>query len=79
MAVYRGRSLSWTVAARFVGAVWIASGHVFICVALAFATPAMLLTLEQWILLIPIGCLALFGRYERGDQEVAEAESDPRE
>jgi len=74
MAVYRGRSLPWTVAARLVGAVWIASGLVFIGVALAFATPAMLLTLGQWILLIPIGCLALFGRYERGGREVAEAE-----
>lgn len=64
MAVCRGRSLPWIVAARFVGAVWIASGLVFVGVALAFATPAMLLTLGQWILLVPIGCLALFGRYE---------------
>lgn len=63
-AVHRGRSLPWTVAARFVGAVWIASGFVFVAVALAFAKPAMLLILGQWILLIPIGCLALFGRYE---------------
>ncbi len=74
LAVYRVRSLPWTVAARFVGAVWVASGFVFIGVALAFAAPAMLLTLGQWILLIPIGCLAIFGRYERGGREVAEAQ-----
>jgi hypothetical protein len=74
MAVYRGRSLPWNVAARCVGAVWIASGLVFIGVALAFATPAMLLTLGQWILLIPIGCLALFGRYEQIVREIMEAE-----
>lgn len=60
----RGQN-SWIVAARFVGALWITFGLVFIGVALVFADAAMLLILGQWIILIPIGLLAFYGNYSR--------------
>jgi hypothetical protein len=58
----------WGIAARFVGALWITSGFVFISVTLIFSNYTMLFTLGQWILLIPIGALALFGPYERSSE-----------
>jgi hypothetical protein len=74
VAVHLRRSASWVVAARFVGALWIAFGLVFVSVSLVFSGPAMLLILGQWILLIPIGSLALFGAYERKLREDEKAE-----
>lgn len=64
VVVYRLNAAAWIVAARCVGALWILSGVVFISVTLLFANPRMLFTLGQWILLIPIGTLALLGPYE---------------
>lgn len=53
----------WIGAARFVGALWFSFGLVFIAIALTFANAAMVLILGQWIILIPIGLLALYGPY----------------
>ncbi len=53
----------WIYTARFIGALWFMFGLVFIGIALTFANAAMVLILGQWIILIPIGLLALFGTY----------------
>ncbi|MCW7538026.1 hypothetical protein OOT46_09220 [Aquabacterium sp. A7-Y] len=48
-------------AARFVAWLWLFFGLVFVAVALIFSGPSGLLTLPQWVLLIPVGILGLLG------------------
>ena len=45
----------------FIGILWVSFGVVFVIVALYFSGLGALFVLPQWILLIPIGGLALFG------------------
>lgn len=45
----------------FIGILWISFGVVFIFVALYFSGFSALFVLPQWTLLVPIGCIALFG------------------
>jgi hypothetical protein len=47
--------------AIFISFMWIAFGLVFVVVDVAYSGLPMLLTLPQWILLIPIGLLGLWG------------------
>jgi hypothetical protein len=47
--------------ALFISFMWIGFGLVFVVVDIAYSGLAMLLTLPQWILLIPIGLLGLWG------------------
>ncbi len=53
--------LRWRPAVGFVGTTWLGFGVVFIAVALIFGGPPMLMKLPQWILLMPVGALALKG------------------
>jgi hypothetical protein len=46
---------------QFISTLWISFGLVFVVIDLAYAGPQMLLILPQWILLIPIGALGLWG------------------
>lgn len=45
----------------FIGILWISFGVVFVFVALYFSGLGGLMILPQWILLIPIGALAIYG------------------
>ena len=46
---------------KLLSVLWIAFGVVFIVVALAYAGTPMLVKLSQWILLLPVGALGLWG------------------
>jgi hypothetical protein len=58
---------SWTVQTKAVlagaiGILWLSFGVVFVSVTLLFGdSPATLLVLPQWVLLLPVGALAWFG------------------
>lgn len=54
----------WQPAVRFVAIMWLSFGAVFIAVALVFSGPPMLLKLPQWVLLLPVGALALKGSFD---------------
>ena len=45
----------------FVSTLWLLFGAVFVVVALSIAKPRGLLRLPQWILLLPVGALGLWG------------------
>ncbi|MCU0490946.1 MAG: hypothetical protein MUD01_05140 [Chloroflexaceae bacterium] len=45
----------------FVSALWILFGAVFLVVTLVVAQPRGLLRLPQWVLLLPVGVLGLWG------------------
>lgn len=47
--------------ALFISFMWIAFGLVFVVVDIAYSGLSMLLLLPQWILLLPIGFLGLWG------------------
>jgi hypothetical protein len=49
----------WMVA--FVSTLWLFFGSVFLVVTLSLAKPQGLLRLPQWILLLPVGILGLWG------------------
>jgi hypothetical protein len=68
VAIYTKKSAAWMIAARFVGALWITFGFIFISVTLLFSNYTMLFTLGQWILLIPLGTLALLGPYKKSSE-----------
>jgi hypothetical protein len=44
-----------------VSGLWLSFGAVFILVDLVYAGPSMLLQLPQWVLLLPVGGLGLWG------------------
>jgi hypothetical protein len=53
---------SYAVLAHAIGIAWTSFGLVFIAVALLFGdSPSALLWLPQWVLLLPVGGLALHG------------------
>ncbi len=57
-----GGRMAYATLARAVGVLWVAFGLVFVVVALVIGDgPSDLLTLPQWVLLLPVGALALFG------------------
>jgi len=45
----------------FIGILWVSFGVVFVFVALYFSGLNGLMVLPQWVLLIPIGALAIYG------------------
>ena len=45
----------------FVGALWLAFGLVFLFVTLVIARPSGLFRFPQWVLLLPVGALAIAG------------------
>lgn len=47
--------------ARFISWLWLAFGAVFIIIGLAGAHGTLLFKLPQWVLLLPVGMLALLG------------------
>jgi hypothetical protein len=54
---------------QLVSYLWLSFGAVFILVDLMYVGPAMLLKLPQWVLLLPVGALGLWGaRVERRKQ-----------
>ncbi len=50
-----------TTAVTLVSYLWLSFGVVFILVDLIYAGPDMLLQLPQWVLLLPVGALGLWG------------------
>lgn len=58
-AAYAVNQDRWVVAVRHVGAMWLLFGLTFVAVALAFGGLPMLARLPQWVLLVPVGLLAL--------------------
>ncbi|MBJ7311250.1 hypothetical protein ACFOLJ_27665 [Rugamonas sp. CCM 8940] len=55
---------------RLVSYLWLSFGSVFILVALMYAGPSMLLQLPQWLLLLPVGALGLWGARVDGWKQV---------
>ncbi|WGG52852.1 hypothetical protein [Rugamonas sp. DEMB1] len=54
---------------RLVSYLWLSFGTVFVLVDLIYVGPAMLLRLPQWVLLLPVGALGLWGaRVDRRKQ-----------
>ncbi len=56
-----GASQSSIYTARLISYLWMCFGMIFILVAILFSGINMLLALPQWILLLPVGLLGLFG------------------
>jgi hypothetical protein len=48
-------------AVKLVSYLWLSFGAVFIGIDLIYAGPPMLLQLPQWVLLLPVGALGLWG------------------
>lgn len=48
-------------AVKLVSYLWLSFGAVFIGIDLIYAGPLMLLQLPQWVLLLPVGALGLWG------------------
>ncbi|MEC5162382.1 MULTISPECIES: hypothetical protein [unclassified Janthinobacterium] len=60
-AAARSKNASLRSMVTMVSSMWLGFGAVFIVVDLAYAGPAMLLALPQWVLLLPVGVLGLWG------------------
>ena len=52
---------NYSVLVKFISLLWISFGLVFILIDVIYSGPKMLLILPQWVLLIPIGLLGLWG------------------
>lgn len=66
LSARKDSSKNYYLLCQFISILWIIFGLVFIAIDLIYAGPAMLLVLPQWILLIPIGLLGLWGGRKNG-------------
>ena len=57
----RSKDASQRSTVTLISSMWLGFGLVFIVVSLVYAGPAMLLALPQWVLLMPVGLLGLWG------------------
>lgn len=57
----RPSAVQSTATLKLVSCLWLSFGAVFVLVDLIYAGPYMLLQLPQWVLLLPVGALGLWG------------------
>ena len=57
----RNPTAAHMAAVKLVSYLWLSFGAVFIAIDLIYAGPPMLLQLPQWVLLLPVGALGLWG------------------
>lgn len=58
---FRSPTTASMVAVQLVSYLWLSFGVVFVGIDLIYAGPTMLLQLPQWVLLLPVGALGLWG------------------